>query len=100
MITKKSIYLFLLFVLLATACAPSLAKIEEPGPPDPADQPTQSETVSDDVHPAETSIPSTAIPEPTDEGTLELSTDLERGCDRNDGTDPELRRVTRRSSFP
>lgn len=46
--------------------------------------------MSGDVHPTETSIPSTAIPEATQEVTLELPTDLVRGCDRRDGTDPDL----------
>lgn len=100
MVKKKSIYPFLLlFVLFVTACAPSSAQIEETAPPEPTIQPTQSEIVSDDVHPAETSIPSTAIPVPTQEKTLELSKDLVRGCDRRDGTDPELQEGDRAVEF-
>ncbi len=91
MINKKSLYLLLLLVLFAIACNPSADQTEEIAPPDSIVQPTQSETASDDVHPAETSIPSTKIPKPTQKATLELSKDLVRGCLRGDQTDYQLR---------
>jgi hypothetical protein len=90
MIKENFIYVSLFFVLIVSACAPSLVKTEKPAPPKPTVQPLHSEAVSDDLRPAETSIPSTTIPEPTQEAPLELSTDLVRGCDRRDGTDPRL----------
>jgi hypothetical protein len=92
MIKDKSIYFCVLLVLIVSACTPSLAQTEVPAPTESLVQLSQSETVSDDVHPIETSIPSTEIPEPTQETTLELSTALVRGCDRRDGTDPELKK--------
>jgi hypothetical protein len=90
MIKERLVNLCLFFVLIVSACTPSLVQTEKPASTEPSVQPLQSEAVSDDLGPAETSIPSTAIPEPTQGATLELSTDLVRGCDRRDGTGPEL----------
>jgi hypothetical protein len=90
MMDKKSVYLCLFVVLLLSACAPSLDQTEEPVPQEPTVQSSPTETASIDVQPEVTALPSTLAPESTQIASLELSSDLVRGCDRNDGTDPEL----------
>ncbi len=84
MIKKKSICLLSFFVLLATACTPSSLQTEDIAHSGSTAVSTQGEIVAVEVEPTETPIPSTAIPEPTQKATLELSKDLVRGCLRGD----------------
>ena len=90
MITKNSAYLFLLFLLLASACVPSTVQTDEAAQAGVTTQSTQPEIVPIELKPTDTPFPISAIPEPTAMETLNLSTDLVRGCDRRDGTDPKL----------
>ncbi len=90
MIKKKSICLLSFFVLLATACSQTSVQTEVINQANSTVQSTQAGSKPVELELPETPIPSTAIPEPTDEATRELSNDLVRGCNRGDGTDPDL----------
>ncbi len=86
----ESIFFIITFVILSTACSQTSVQTEVINQANATVLPTQAGTKPVEVEPPETPVYSTAIPEPTDEGTLELSTDLVRACDRTDGTDLEL----------
>jgi hypothetical protein len=91
MIKKKSLYLLLLLVLLATACTPSSVQTEETAPPEPTVRPTQFVDQQADVQPTEVAPAATAQPEPDIGVAPLLSTELVRGCLRGDQTENELR---------
>lgn len=90
MIIRKTIHLCLFLILIMPACTSPLDQTEELTPEEPTIQPLSSEEIIEGADPIGTSIPSTSIPSPTQEIPLKLATDLVRGCNRNDGTDPEL----------
>ena len=90
MIKKKSLYLLLLLVLLATACTLSSVQTEEIAPPEPTVRPTQLVVQQADVQPTDVVAVATVHPEPDVGVAPLLSTELVRGCLRGDQTEHEL----------
>jgi hypothetical protein len=68
-----------------------LIQSEVGAPQEPTVPPTLSEVEADDVPVTPTSTPLSPTPEPTHETALVLSTELVSGCERQDGSDPNLR---------
>ena len=91
MIKKKSLYLLLLLVLLATACTLSSVQTEEIAPPEPTVRSTQVVDQQADVQVTEVVAAATAQPEPDIGVAPSLSVELVRGCLRGDQTAHELR---------
>lgn len=88
---KKSVYLILIvMVLTLTACSSPESTTEATSIAEATLFPAEIEVATDVATVAPTAIPPTATLEPIQSPSLELSADLLSGCERNDGTDPNL----------